>query len=157
MAVRRIRKDDDEILLKISKKVNNIDNRIITLLDDMAKTMYDNDGVGLAAVQVGVLRRVVTIDIKDTNGLLELINPEITYREGEQENTEGCLSLPGIFGDVKRPQKVTVKALNREGKEIEIKAKGLLSVALCHEIDHLDGKLFKDIAKNITVEKGGNR
>ncbi len=152
MAIRRIRKDGDEILRKISKEVEVIDEKVLKLLDDMADTMYKYEGVGLAAVQVGILRRIVVIDINDNNGLLELINPGIIDCEGEQEKTEGCLSCPGVFGDVKRPEKVTVKALNRKGEEITVKAKGLLSIALCHELDHLDGKLFKDIASNISNE-----
>ena len=152
MAIRRIRKDGDEILRKISKNVDAIDDKVHRLLDDMADTMYKYDGVGLAAVQVGILRRIVIIDVNDNKGLIELINPVITEYEGEQIKTEGCLSCPGVFGDVKRPEKVTVKALNRKGEEILIKGKGLLAVALCHELEHLEGKLFKDTADNITKE-----
>ncbi|ABN51803.1 MAG TPA: peptide deformylase [Hungateiclostridium thermocellum] len=142
MAVRFIREDGDEILRKVSKKVDVIDERIKTLLDDMAETMYAANGVGLAAPQVGVLKRVVVIDVGD--GLMELINPEIVEQEGEQIDIEGCLSIPGVAGEVKRPARVVVEALNREGEKITVEGKELLAVALCHEIDHLDGILFTD-------------
>ena len=133
---------DNEILRKKSREVEKIDERLITLLDDMAQTMYDANGVGLAAPQVGVLKRVVVIDVGD--GLIELINPVITYKKGEQINPEGCLSVPGKSGTVARPEKVKVRALNRHGEEINIDADGLLAIALCHEIDHLSGKLYID-------------
>ncbi|MCK9216805.1 MAG: peptide deformylase [Firmicutes bacterium] len=151
MAIRNIRKDEDEILRKISRKVDKIDGRIFTLLDDMAETMYDSEGVGLAAPQVGVLRRVVVVDVGD--GLIELINPEIIVEEGEQFRKEGCLSIPGKYGVVKRPEKVTVRALNRESEIIEIKGEELLATALCHEIDHLNGVLFIDKAINIETQE----
>lgn len=133
---------DNETLRKKSREVEKIDDRIITLLDDMAETMYDANGVGLAAPQVGVLKRVVVIDVGD--GLIELINPVITYKKGEQINPEGCLSVPGKSGTVSRPEKVKVRALNRHGEEINIDADGLLAIALCHEIDHLSGTLYID-------------
>lgn len=133
---------DNETLRKKSREVEKIDDRIITLLDDMAETMYDANGVGLAAPQVGVLKRVVVIDVGD--GLIELINPVITYKKGEQINPEGCLSVPGKTGTVARPEKVKVRALNRHGEEINIDADGLLAIALCHEIDHLSGTLYID-------------
>jgi len=142
MAVRFIREDGDEILRKVSKKVDVIDEKIKTLLDDMVETMYAANGVGLAAPQVGILKRVVVIDVGD--GLMELINPEIVLQEGEQIDIEGCLSIPGVAGEVKRPARVVVEALNREGEKITVEGKELLAVALCHEIDHLDGILFKD-------------
>lgn len=142
MAIRNIRKNSDEILRKVSKKVDNIDRRIITLLNDMSETMRDAEGVGLAAPQVGVLRRVVVIDIGE--GLIELINPVIVYEKGEQLREEGCLSIPGKSGVVKRPAKVIVRALNRKGETIEITGEELLATALCHEIDHLNGILFTD-------------
>ena len=151
MAVRVIRKDTDEILRKISKKVENIDDRIITLLDDMAETMRAAEGVGLAAPQVGVLRRAVVIDIGD--GLIELINPVLVYEKGEQIKEEGCLSIPGKSGTVKRPEKVIVRAQNRKGETFEITGNELLAVALCHEIDHLNGILFID--KAITINEQG--
>lgn len=142
MALRQIRKDGDEILRKKSKEVKEITPSILTLLDDMAETMYHAEGVGLAAPQVGVLKRIVVIDVGD--GIIELINPEIIEEEGEQIGAEGCLSIPGLSGEVKRPQRVKVKALNRHGEEIILEGEGLLSVAFCHEIDHLNGVLFTD-------------
>ena len=142
MAIRNIRKNGDEILRKTSKKVDNIDERIITLLDDMEETMRDAEGVGLAAPQVGVLRRAVVIDVGE--GLIELINPVIVYEKGEQCREEGCLSVPGKSGAVKRPAKVIVRALNRKGETVEITGEDLLATAICHEIDHLNGVLFID-------------
>lgn len=146
MAVREIRKDGDEVLRKVCRKVEVIDDRILTLLDDMKETMYKAEGVGLAAPQVGVLRRVVVIDIGD--GPIELINPVIVYESGEQLEEEGCLSVPGIRGQVKRPAKVIVRAMNRKGETIELEAEELLAIACCHEIDHLNGVLFTDKAIN---------
>ena len=148
-SIRKIRKDGDEILRKISRKVEVIDDRILTLLDDMKDTMKKAEGVGLAAPQVGVLRRIVVIDIGE--GLIELINPVIVYESGEQEDEEGCLSVPGIRGKVKRPEKVIVRAMNRKGETVEITGTDLLAVAFCHEIDHLNGILFTD--KAIITEK----
>lgn len=133
---------DNELLRKKSREVEVIDERILTLLDDMAETMYAANGVGLAAPQVGVLKRIVVIDIGD--GLIELINPVITYKKGEQIGPEGCLSVPGKTGTVSRPEKVKVRAKNRNGEEINIEGEGLLAVALCHEIDHLSGTLYID-------------
>ncbi len=144
MAVRTIRKDGDEILRKVSRKVEVIDDRILTLLDDMKDTMKKAEGVGLAAPQVGVLRRVVVIDVGE--GLIELINPVIVYESGEQFEMEGCLSIPGIKGKVKRPEKVIVRAQNRKGKTFEMTGTELLAIAFCHEIDHLNGILFTDKA-----------
>jgi len=152
MAIRNIRTEEDNILRKKSKPVEKIDQRTLTLLDDMAETMYSANGVGLAAPQVGVLKRIVVIDVGD--GLIELINPEIISENGEQTKAEGCLSIPGIYGLVKRPEEVTVKALDREGKEFNVKGEGLLAVALCHEIDHLDGILFRDkVIRYVTREE----
>ncbi len=144
MALRNIRKDGDEVLRKKSKEVDVINEKILTLLKDMADTMYNSDGVGLAAPQVGILRRVVVIDVGE--GLIELINPVITEQSGEQTEFEGCLSVPGIYGELKRPAKVVVKALKAKGEQFETEGTGLLAIALCHEIDHLDGILFKDKA-----------
>lgn len=142
MAIRKIRKDGDDILRKKSKAVEVIDKKIIDLLKDMADTMYEENGVGLAAVQIGFLKRLVVIDVGD--GLIELINPEIVSQYGEQVEVEGCLSVPGIYGEVKRPAGVVVRALNAKGEKIEVQGKELLAVALCHELDHLNGVLFKD-------------
>ena len=141
MATRRIlEKGRDELLRKRSRPVEKFDKRLWTLLDDMADTMYDADGAGLAAVQVGVLKRCVVIDVGE--GLIELINPEIVESEGEMINAEGCLSVPGRRGTVKRPERVSVKAFDREGKPIELKGEGYLSIAIRHELDHLDGILY---------------
>lgn len=144
MAIRNILKlsDDEEILRKNSREVGEITPRILTLLDDMAETMYQANGVGLAAPQVGVLRQVVVIDIGE--GLIELINPKIVYAKGEVTTSEACLSVPGVSGQVTRPEKVICRALNRNGEEFEIKGEGLLARALCHETDHLKGGLFVD-------------
>lgn len=142
MALRQIRKDGDEVLRKKSKEVKEITKSVLTLLDDMAETMYEAEGVGLAAPQVGILKRIVVIDVGD--GIIELINPEIIEEDGEQTGPEGCLSLPGLTGEVKRPNNVKVKALNRNGEEVILEGEGLLARAFCHEIDHLNGVLFTD-------------
>lgn len=147
MAIREIRTDGDSILRKKSREVTNIDDRILTLLDDMAQTMYEGDGVGLAAPQVGILKRIIVID--DGNGLIECINPEITYMEGEQIDYEGCLSIPQFRGKVKRPKVVKMKALNRHGEQVEYEAKDFLARIICHEVDHLEGVLFKDKAEEL--------
>ncbi|HZX21238.1 MAG TPA: peptide deformylase [Clostridia bacterium] len=145
MAIRIIRTEGDPILRKTSRAVDKIDDRIITLLDDMKETMYDAEGAGLAAPQVGVLRRVVIIDIGE--GPIELINPEIISEEGTQCGNEGCLSFPGVTEEVERPNIVKIKGLDREGKEIILEGKELLARAFCHEVDHLNGILFVDRVK----------
>lgn len=142
--VRKILQFGDETLRKTSKPMQKFDLRLWLLLRDMADTMNKAEGVGLAAPQVGILRRVVVIDVGDENGLIELINPEIIAQEGEQEGSEGCLSAPGRRGYVKRPNKVTVRAQDRKGKFFEITGEGLLARAFCHELDHLDGVLYSD-------------
>lgn len=147
MAIRNIRTEEDEVLRKQSKEVDVINDRIITLLKDMADTMYKADGVGLAAPQIGILKRLVVIDTGE--GLLELINPKILSESGEQVDMEGCLSIPGILGEVKRADKVVVEALNPQGEKITVEGEGLLARALCHEIDHLNGVLFKDKATKL--------
>ena len=148
MAKLKILKVGDETLRKVCRPVDKITPRILTLLDDMIDTMRAADGVGLAAPQVGVLRRVVVIETPD-EGLFELINPKIIAFAGEQESEEGCLSVPGRWGITKRPMHVTVKAMNRRGETVTYTGSGLLAKAFCHEIDHLDGKLYIDIAKMI--------
>ena len=140
MAMRNIVKLGDPILGKKSREVVKFDQRLFTLLDDMKETMEKADGVGLAAVQVGVLKRAVVINCGER--YLELINPEITYEEGEQREQEGCLSLPGEYGTTVRPMRVKVKAQNREGKWCIYSGEGLEARCFCHEIDHLDGILF---------------
>lgn len=140
MAIRKIVKVGDEILTKKCRTVEKIDDRVLTLLDDLADTLYESNGVGLASPQVGILKRIAVIDIGD--GLIELINPEIIKKSGEQRDVEGCLSLPGKWGYVKRPMEVTVKFKNRDFEDVEMKSSGLLARAICHETEHLDGILF---------------
>lgn len=142
MAIRNVVKEGDNVLRKTGKPVTEFNSRLHTLLDDMAETMYATNGVGLAGNQVGVLRRVVVIDIGE--GLIELVNPEIIEKKGNQEEVEGCLSCPGQYGITKRPMYVKVKALDRNGQEKSYEGEGLLARAFCHEIDHLDGILYKD-------------
>lgn len=140
MALRNIVKLGDPILYKKSRVVDKFDEKLAMLIDDMLETMYNGNGVGLAAVQVGILKRVVVIDIGE--GPIELVNPEITFEEGEQISQEGCLSLPGKWANTKRPKKVQVKAQDRNGKWQVFTGEDLKAKAFCHEIDHLDGILF---------------
>lgn len=140
MALRNIVKLGDPILYKHSRVVEKFDERLAVLIDDMVETMYSANGVGLAAVQVGILKRVVVIDVGD--GIMELVNPEIVSKSGEQREVEGCLSLPGKSGVTLRPMKVQVKAQDRNGKWHIYTGEGLKARAFCHEIDHLDGVLF---------------
>lgn len=142
MAIRTIRLKDDEILRKKSREVKKIDEKILTLLDDMADTMYDANGVGLAAPQVGMLKRVVVIDVGD--GLIELINPVVVETRGERLFEEGCLSIPNETGMVLRPEYTKVEALDRDGNKITVEGEDVLAVALCHETEHLDGILYID-------------
>jgi peptide deformylase len=143
MAIRKIvEMGKDDILRKHSRKVVKFDRRLGVLLDDMADTMYEADGVGLAAPQVGILKRCVVIDVGE--GLIELVNPEIVSSEGEVTVIEGCLSVPDRAGRVVRPEKVRVKAQDRHGEPFEIEGEGMLAVCLCHEIDHLDGVMYVD-------------
>lgn len=151
MAILKVRKAGDSVLKKICNSVDKIDKSIRKMLDDMAETMYHENGVGLAAPQIGENLRVVVIDVGD--GLIELINPIIIEKKGNKVDTEGCLSVPEIFGEVERYDKVVVESLNRRGKLQRIEAGGLLSTALQHEIDHLDGILFIDRAKSISRSK----
>lgn len=151
MSCRNIRKIGDELLRKKSRPVEEINERITTLLDDMAETMYKTGGVGLAAPQVGILRRMAVIDVgaEFGDGLLELINPEIIAVSGEQTDAEGCLSVPEYIGTVTRPNVVTVRAQDRTGKTFEKTVNGFFARAVCHELDHLDGILFVDKASEI--------
>lgn len=142
MAIRQIREEGDEILKKKSREVEQIDDRIRELLDDMVETMHKYNGVGLAAVQVGILKRVIVIDLYDEKGPIKLINPVIIKEKGEQEVEEGCLSFPNKYAKMIRPAEVVVEALNENGEKIKIKAKDLLAQALSHEIDHLNGITF---------------
>ena len=152
MAIRTIVKVGDPVLSKKCRAVDKIDDRIITLLDDMIDTLYDSGGVGLAAPQVGVLKRIAVIDVGD--GLIELINPEIVAEEGVQNDLEGCLSIPGKWGYVERPNKVTVRAMDRHGDVYEYEGEKLLARAFCHEIEHLDGILFSShVSEFVEPEK----
>lgn len=144
MAIRTIRVYGDDSLRKKSRVVDEISPRILLLIKDMKETMYKSKGIGLAAPQVGILKRIAVIDIGD--GPIVIINPEILEMQGSQIENEGCLSIPGTQKNVERPEIVTVKALNEEGEEIVVHGEGLLARALCHEIDHLDGVLFIDKA-----------
>ena len=146
MAKLQIRKVGDEALRKVCRPVDAITPRILTLLDDMVETMRAANGVGLAAPQVGILRRIVVIEV-EPGEVIELINPKIIATAGEQEGSEGCLSLPGQFGVVRRPKHVTVRAMNRHGETFEMSGSDLLARAFCHELDHLDGKVFIDRAE----------
>lgn len=152
MAFRNIRRKGDPILKLKSRKVEKFDGRLHTLLDDMRDTMYEADGCGLAAVQVGVLKRVVVIDTGE--GLLELVNPEIVETKGEQCEVEGCLSLPGESGTTLRPMWVRVRAQNRDSEVCEYTGEGLSARAFCHEIDHLDGHLYTErLAPDSVIER----
>ena len=144
VAILDIKKAGDLVLKQQAQPIERIDKTIRTLLDDMAETMYAANGVGLAAPQVGILKRIVVIDIGD--GLVELINPVVVETKGSQIGNEGCLSIPGYSAPVERPEYVKVKALNRKGEEIIVEGKDLMAVALCHETDHLDGILYIDKA-----------
>lgn len=144
MALREIVKFGEDILRKKCREVTKFDEKLAILLDDMVETLQSADGVGLAAPQVGLLRRVIVVDIHDGKGTIELVNPVIENQVGSQTGNEGCLSAPGEWCQVERPMKVIVKAFDRHGKEFTITGRGLLARALCHEIDHLEGVLFTD-------------
>ncbi len=155
MATRTIVTVEDPILRKKSRKVERFDERLWTLLDDMQETLAKAEGAGLAAVQVGILKRAVIVDLGD--GLLELINPEIIESSGEDEDTEGCLSLPGEWGLVKRPEYVKIKAQDRRGVWKRHEATGMKARCFCHEIDHLDGIIYTDkVVKKLTAEEAQN-
>ncbi len=153
MAIRNILKDEDPTLRKVCRPVTEFNERLWQLLDDMADTMHAAPGVGLAGPQVGILRRVVVMDVGD--GVIEAINPEIVKTEGEQSGEEGCLSFPGKWGIVKRPYKVKMKAQDRHGKWYYLTGEELLARCMCHEIDHLDGVVFLDHVDEVMVDKGG--
>lgn len=144
MAIRMVRENGDEVLRKKARKVEAVDDKIRELLDDMVETLHAYNGVGLAAPQVGILKRVVVIDLYDDKGPIKLVNPKIVKQKGEQEVEEGCLSFPNQFAKIIRPAEVIIEALNENGKKIKIKGEGLLAQALSHELDHLDGVLFVD-------------
>lgn len=147
MAIRNIRINGDEVLRKRSKEVSEITDRTLKLIKDMAETMYEADGVGLAAPQVGILQRIFVIDVYDDEGLRVFINPEILEVSGSQVGEEGCLSVPGEVADIERANYVKVKAINEKGEEFVLEATELLARAILHENDHLDGKLYIDYVK----------
>ncbi|WP_033170523.1 peptide deformylase [Selenomonas sp. ND2010] len=149
MALLDIKKAGDPVLKEVCAPVEKIDKQLKKLMDDMAETMYESNGVGIAAPQVGKAIRLVVIDCQDEHGLLELINPVITFREGTETDTEGCLSVPDIYGEVERAAKVKVEFTNRRGKKQRVTATGLLARCIQHELDHLEGQLFIDIAQSI--------
>ena len=159
MAMRNIREDGDSILLKHSRPVTDFNKRLHTLLDDMRETLLAADGVGLAAPQVGILRRAVIVmdtnkvDLTPEEQIIELINPQIVSADGEQTGQEGCLSVPGVYGIVTRPEHVVVKAQDRFGKPFTVEGTGLTARCFCHEIDHLDGHLFTEIAQHILTQE----
>ena len=157
MALREIVKFGEDILRKKCREVTKFDDKLGQLLDDMVETLNNADGVGLAAPQVGILRRVVVVDVRDGKGVIELINPVIIEQEGNQVGNEGCLSAPGEWCEVERPMRVTVKAFDRNGNEFTVKGDGLLARALCHEVDHLEGILFTDRVKQAIPERAEGR
>lgn len=152
MAILNIVKEGDPVLRKICRPVTEITPRTLQLLDDMKETLHKADGCGLAAPQVGVLRRIALVEV-EKGKLYELINPEIIAREGTQNEMEGCLSIPGEWGITERPEKVTVRAMNRNGEMYEVSGEGLMARALCHELDHLDGVLYKDKAIHMLTKE----
>lgn len=152
MAIRNLRFENDEILRKRSKEIEVIDDKIRELAADMIETVHKYDGLGLAGPQIGILKRIVVIDLYEPGTQFVLINPEIISVKGEQEVQEGCLSFPNKFGIVIRPKEVEIKALNLDGEEIRIVGKDLLAQALCHEIDHLNGEVFIDKVEPNTLE-----
>ena len=153
MAILEIKKAGDPVLKQIAAPIDRLTKRHRQLLDDMAETMYSADGVGLAAPQVGKSLRIVVIDVQDEHGLLELVNPVITTREGTVVDSEGCLSVPQVYGDVERAERVTVEYMDRRSRRRSLTAGGLLARCIQHECDHLDGRLFIDIAINLRKEE----
>lgn len=152
MAIRNLRYGDDEILRKRAREIETIDDKIKELAEDMLDTMHKYDGVGLAGPQVGILKRIIVIDLYEENSQYILINPVLKKAKGEQVVDEGCLSFPNQFGKVRRPKTVVVEALDINGKKVKIEAKDLLAQALCHEIDHLNGEVFVDKVEEGTLE-----
>lgn len=155
MALREIVKFGEDVLRKKCRPVTSFDDRLAQLLDDLTETLLASDGVGLAAPQVGILRRVAVVNVRDDRGTIELVNPEIISEDGVQVGNEGCLSAPNEWCEVERPNKVTVKAFDRRGNEFTITGKELCARAFCHEIDHLDGILFTDRVKKTIPAQGG--
>ena len=156
MAIRNIRRIGDDVLRKKCKEVTEITSRELTLIRDMAETMYDAEGVGLAAPQVGINKRIVVIDVGDELGLLEMINPEITLREGSAVGPEGCLSVPDFEGEVERATHIECEFTDRTGKRLKLTADGLLAICVQHEMDHLEGVLFVDKAQTLSHKEKEN-
>ncbi|MEV2907929.1 peptide deformylase [Paenibacillus larvae] len=160
MAIRIIVMDPDPVLREKAKPVTKFNSSLHKLLHDMADTMYENEGVGLAAPQVGILKRAIVMDVGDEHGLIELVNPEIVATSGEQIGPEGCLSIPDLQGDVRRPMNVTVKGQDRNGNEVIVEGTELLARCIMHEVDHLNGILFTDLALKLyrnELEENGDR
>jgi peptide deformylase len=153
MAIRIIVKDPDPVLREKAKPVTKFNANLHKLLGDLAETMYEAPGVGLAAPQIGILKRVIVMDVGDEHGLIEMVNPEVVSFSGEQVGPEGCLSIPGLQGDVKRPLQVTAKGQDRNGEEIVIEGTELLARCIMHEIDHLNGVLFTDLALKVYISE----
>ncbi|MCL1904323.1 MAG: peptide deformylase [Oscillospiraceae bacterium] len=153
MALRRVVMFGEDTLRKTSRKVEVFDDKLWVLLDDMQQTMDQFGGVGLASPQVGILRRVIVVEDSDTEKRVELVNPVITKEVGQQREVEGCLSSPGEWGYVKRPERISLTASNRYGKEFQLDAKGVFAITICHEIDHLNGKLFTDLADEMVEDE----
>ena len=151
MAIRNILNENDPVLHKVCRPVTDFDERLWQLLDDMAETMHKADGVGLAAPQVGVLRRLFVMDVGD--GVIEAVNPQIVEKKGTQEDVEGCLSCPGEYGVTRRPQEVTLRAQDRYGREFTLTGSDLTARCICHENDHLDGVVFKDRMSRLLSEE----
>lgn len=151
MGLRKILTDKDPALHKVCRPVTEFDGKLHKLLDDMRETLIDSNGVGLAAPQVGILRRVVVVDVGDE--ILELVNPELLETDGEQEGAEGCLSVPGKYGLVKRPYLAKVRAQDRNGNRFEVEGEELIARCFCHEIDHLDGILYTQVMERFLTEK----
>lgn len=152
MAIRNLRYEDDEILRKTARKIDIIDDKIKQLAQDMIETMHKYDGLGLAGPQVGILKRIIVIDLYEEGTQFTLINPEIVRKKGEQIVEEGCLSFPEKFGKVRRPKEVIVEALDIDGKKVRLVGRDLLAQALCHEIDHLNGEVFINKVEKGTLE-----
>ncbi len=160
MSIRIIVKDPDPILREVAKEVTKFNSNLKKLLNDMAETMYDAQGVGLAAPQIGISKRVIVVDVGDENGLVEMVNPVILERSGEQIGPEGCLSIPNLNGEVSRSERIVISGQNSDGETFTIEAKGYFARAFQHEVDHLNGVLFTDIALNTydisdRINKGG--
>jgi len=159
MALRNILKDDDPGLYKVSREITDFNGRLHALLDDMKETLISADGLGIAATQVGVLRRAALIvdtsdpEVSVEDSIIELINPQIIETQGEESGSEGCLSVPGVYAMVTRPLSLKVKAVDRHGKKFELEVSGITARAVCHEVDHLDGIVFTDIAERILTDE----